>query len=231
MNGSNAEEKAATQLVLAQVLNRFVRLMHPFTPFITEEIYSKLPIRDKACIVDRFPTVRSEKEFYALGTASAALEVDLVKEVVSAIRNIRGENRISPAQKLNVRLGVDQDQTQKILGNNRTALIVMGRIENLEIGLDGNLSKCAVTTVVVKDATVKVIIPLEGLVDFDEEIKRINKSIEKLQKDITLLSTKLSNEKFVANADEDIVAADRVLLEQSKTQIGSLKEALVRFQA
>jgi valyl-tRNA synthetase len=132
---------------------------------------------------------------------------------------------------LNVRLGVDQDQTQKILGNNRTALIVMGRIENLEIGLDGNLSKCAVTTVVVKDATVKVIIPLEGLVDFDEEIKRINKSIEKLQKDITLLSTKLSNEKFVANADEDIVAADRVLLEQSKTQIGSLKEALVRFQA
>ncbi|KHD88954.1 MAG: valyl-tRNA synthetase [Bdellovibrio sp. ArHS] len=230
MNGSNADEKKATQLVIAQVLNRITRLLHPFAPFISEEIYQKLPIKGAACIVDQFPNTRNDKEFLSLGSAQAALEIDIVKEVITAIRNIRGENRISPATKINARLGVMNDQVQKILGNNKTAIMTMGRLENLDIGEEGNLMKCAVAPVVVKDASVKVIIPLEGLVDFDEEVKRINKTIEKLQKDITMLTGKLSNEKFIANADEEVVATDKALLVQSKIQLESLREALTRFQ-
>ncbi len=230
MNGSNHEEKAATQMVIAQVLNRMMRLLHPFAPFISEEIYQKLPIRGAACIVDQYPNLRNDKDFLSLGSEQAALEIDVVKEVITAIRNIRGENRISPAVKINVRLGVNNDHVQKLLGNNRTALMTMGRIENLEVGADGDLMKCAVAPVVIGDASVNVIIPLEGLVDFDEEIKRITKTIEKLQKDISMLTAKLSNEKFIANADEDVVAADRVLLSQSKVQIDSLRDALVRLQ-
>ncbi|KYG67097.1 valine--tRNA ligase [Bdellovibrio bacteriovorus] len=230
MNGTNAAEKKATQLVIAQVLNRIMRLLHPFTPFITEEIYQKLPIKGEACVIDQYPNTRNDREFLSLGSASAAMEIDLVKEVISAIRNIRGENRISPAVKINVRLGITSEQTQKILGNNRSAIVTLGRIENLEIGEDGNMMKCAVAPVVVKDAQVKVIIPLEGLVDFDEEVKRINKTMEKLQKDIGMLSNKLSNEKFIANADEDVVAADKVLLAQSKVHLDSLRDALTRFQ-
>lgn len=230
MNGTNQEEKQATQLVIAQVLNRIMRLLHPFAPFISEEIYQKLPIKGAACIVDQFPNIRNDKEFLSLGSSQAALEIDIVKEVITAIRNIRGENRISPAVKINARLGVTNDQVQKILGNNRTAILNMGRIENLDIGAEGNLMKCAVAPVVVKDVGVKVIIPLEGLVDFDEEVKRINKLVEKLQKDIGMLSSKLSNEKFIANADEDVVAADKILLAQSKVQLDSLRDALTRFQ-
>ena len=100
----------------------------------------------------------------------------------------------------------------------------------MEIGHDGDLMKCAVAPVVVGENHVNVIIPLDGLVDFNEEIKRIEKTIEKLEKDVNMLSNKLSNEKFVQNADEDVVAADRVLLKQSKEQVVSLKEALTRFQ-
>jgi valyl-tRNA synthetase len=230
MNGTNAADKKATQLVIAQVLNRIMRLLHPFAPFITEEIYQKLPIRGEACIVDQYPNTRNDREFLSLGSSQAAMEIDLVKEVISAIRNIRGENRISPAVKLNIRLGIDSEQTQKILGNNRAAIMTLGRIENLDIGEEGNMMKCAVAPVVVNDAQVKVIIPLEGLVDFDEEVKRINKTMEKLTKDISMLSSKLSNEKFIANADEDVVAADKVLLAQSKIQLDSLRDALTRFQ-
>jgi valyl-tRNA synthetase len=230
LNGVNAAEKVATQLVIAQVLNRITRLLHPFTPFISEEIYQKLPIKGQACIIDQYPTLMNDKDLLALGSQQSAFEIDLVKEVITAIRNIRGENRISPAVKLNVRLGVNNDQVQKILGNNRTALIVMGRLENIEIGEAGNLMKCAVSTAIVKDAEVKVIIPLEGLVDFDEELKRINKTIEKLTKDISMLNAKLSNEKFVANAEEDVIAADRILLAQAKVQIETLRDALTRFQ-
>lgn len=229
MNGTNADEKAATQLVIAQVLNRITRLLHPFCPFISEEIYQKLPIRGAACIVDQYPNIRNDKDFLALGSTQAAFEIDVVKEVITAMRNIRGENRISPAIKLNVRLGASGD-AQKVLNDNRTALMNMGRLEGLEIGAEGDLMKCAVTSVVVKDASIKVIIPLEGLVDFDEEVKRINKTIEKLERDIGMLSGKLSNEKFVANADEDVVAADRILLAQSKVQMDSLRESLSRFK-
>ena len=184
LSGPQSEERKATQLVMAQVLNRIMRLLHPFCPFITEEIYQKLPIKGTACIIDLYPTLRNDKEFLAFGSESANTEVDVVKEVITAVRNIRGENRLSPALKINVRLGVDSPGTQKILGNNRSAMMSLGRIADLVIGEVGNLSKCAVSTVNVQGLTVKVIIPLEGLVDFEEEIKRIHKTLEKLQKDI-----------------------------------------------
>lgn len=222
-------EKYATQLTMAHMLNRIVRLLHPFCPFITEAIYENLPLKNSACIIDQYPTVQNDKEFLALGNTKAEFDIDIVKEVVTAIRNIRGENRISPAVKLNVRLGVSTDTVQKTLSANRTALMTLARLETLDIGAEGQLMKCAVAPVSVKEAQVKVIIPLEGLVDFNEELKRIEKTIEKLNKDITLLGNKLSNEKFVQNADEEVVAADRLLLQQSKIQLASLKEALVRF--
>ena len=230
MASTNADEKYATQLVMAQVLNRIVRLLHPFCPFITEEIYSKLPIKGEACIIDQYPNPTNDKEFLSLGTAQAEYEIDIVKEVITAIRNIRGENRISPATKLTIRIGVQQDDVQKILSENRMALMTLGRLESLDIGDAGNMNKCAVNTIAVKEARAQVIIPLEGLVDFNEEIKRIQKTIEKLEKDVQLLTNKLSNEKFVANADEDVIANDRLLLQQSKDQIIVMKEALTRFQ-
>jgi valyl-tRNA synthetase len=227
---STASDKAATQLVLAQVLNRIVRLIHPFCPFISEEIYSYLPIKGTACINDQYPTPLNDRDFLALGSPAAEQEVDLIKEVVTAIRNIRGENRISPAVKLNIRLGIYDDITQKILTANRNAIMTIARLEICEIGEEGNLQKCAVEQVIVDATKVKVIIPLEGLVDFNEEIKRIQKTIEKLEKDVQILSQKLSNEKFLANADEDVVAQDKVLLNNSKQQIQSMKESLIRFQ-
>lgn len=230
MNASSVDEKHTTQLVMAQVLNRILRLLHPFCPFITEEIYKSLPLKSEACIVDAYPTVENDAELLAFASPQAELEVDVVKEVITAIRNIRGENRISPAVKLNVRLGVVHDDVQKILSHNRSAIMTLARLENMEIGEEGNLMKCAVAPVAVGEARVKVIIPLEGLVDFNEEIKRIQKTIEKLEKDVMLLTNKLSNEKFVQNADEDVVAADRILLQQSKEQVVSLKESLTRFQ-
>lgn len=230
MTSAAPKEKYATQLVMAQVLNRTIRLLHPFCPFLTEEIYSNLPIKSEACITDLYPTIENDKEFLSFASKDAELQIDLTKEVITAIRNIRGENRISPAIKLNIRLGVTEAAVQKILSYNRSAIMTLGRIENMEVGSDGDLMKCAVTSIVVGDARVKVIIPLEGLVDFNEEIKRIQKTLEKLEKDVNLLTNKLSNEKFVQNADPDVIAADRILLQQAKEQVVSLRDSLTRFQ-
>jgi len=230
INGPVGPERTASQLVLAQTLNRVMRLLHPFIPFITEELYQKLPIKEAVCMLDVYPNPRKDKDFLAFGSESAAMEIDLVKEVLSAIRNIRGENRISPAEKITVRLAPGDDTVQKILSHNRNAILTIGRIGQLDIGLEGNLSKCAVAPVAIKDSQVKVIIPLEGLVDIEEEIKRIQKTLEKLNKDISQLSGRLSNENFVKNAAEDVVEADKLLLEQSRAQSKSMQEALTRLQ-
>ncbi len=229
INGSNQKEKEATQLVMAQVLNRIVRLLHPFCPFITEEIYSKLPIKNEACIIDVYPTAITDKAFLAFGDKQIETEIDLIKEIISATRNIRGENRISPAVKLKLRLATLDQKTIAILKTNQTAMAILARTEMIEIGDEGDLNKCAVSQVTVEGHKVKVIIALEGLVDFNEEVSRIQKTIEKLTKDSTVLSNKLSNEKFIQNADEDVVAADRILLAESKEQIILLQEALTRF--
>jgi len=231
INGPKSPEREATQLVLAHVLNRIMRLLHPMIPFITEELYQKLPLRAKACIIDQYPNIRNDREFLTLGSETAALEIDIVKEVISAIRTIRGENRISPAIKVNVRLAPSDGQVQKILGNNKNAILTLGRVENLDIGEIGSLAKCAVAPVAVQNSGVKVVIPLEGLVDIEEEIKRIQKQLEKLNKDIAQLTGRLSNENFVKNAAEDVVEADRLLLDQSNSQLVSLQEALARLQS
>lgn len=231
MNEGRFEEKQATQLVLAQTLNRIMRLLHPFAPFITEELYQKLPIKGKACIVDEYPTEDNDREWLQCSQAQAAFEIDLVKETISAIRNIRGENRIKPGEKIIVRLAPQDEAAQKILGTNRTAIEVLGRIGELLIGDEGNLSKCAVTPVVVGASRLKVIVPLEGLVDIEEEIKRVEKTIEKLKKDILGLSGRLSNDNFIKNAAEDVVEADKATMAQAKTQLSALEEALLRLKS
>jgi valyl-tRNA synthetase len=222
-------DKAATQLVLAQVLNRIVRLMHPFAPFITEEIYQKLPIRGEALIVDAYPNVKNDKAFLALGSEEVAIELDLVREVITAIRNIRGENRIKPGVKINARLAPVEAREQKILGANKSSIMTLSKLESCEIGPTGNLSKCAVQPVQVAGMKVDVIVPLEGLVNLDEEIARIKKTIEKLHKDVAGLTRRLSDESFVKNAPEEIVTQGKQQLEESKTQISTLEAALARL--
>ncbi len=227
--GEPSDERRATQLVLAQTLNRIMRLLHPFTPFITEELFAKLPIRGGALIVEPFPTVRNDKEWLAVGSKEAAFEMQIVKEVILAIRNIRGENQIKPGQLIRVRLAPGDDRVQKILGENKPQLMRLARLETCEIGEAGSLAKCAVSPVRLPDASVDVIVPLEGLVDISAEIARIQKAMEKNQKDIGILSKKLENESFLKNAPEELVAADRALLETLRARNERLQESLGRL--
>jgi valyl-tRNA synthetase len=228
--GEPSSERSATQLVLAQTLNRIMRLIHPFAPFISEEIYQKLPIRGEALIVDSYPNPRADKEWLAVGSREAAAEMLIVKETIAAIRNIRGENMIKPGLAIRARLAPSDDKTQKILGENKTAIMRLARLESCEIGEAGSLAKCAVSPVRLPEASIDVIVPLEGIVDIEEEVKRLQKAIEKLQKDASILGKKLENESYVKNAPEDVVAADRLALEQNRERLGRLGDSLARLR-
>lgn len=224
------EERRATQLVLAQTLNRMMRLLHPFIPFITEEIYQKLPIRGPALINEPYPTIRTDKDWLIVGSKEAAFEMRVVKEVITAIRNIRGENQIKPGVAIKVRLSPSDDRVQKILGENKAQIIRLARLETCEIQADpGSLSKCAVSPVRMAEASIDVIVPLSGLVDIDAEVKRIQKTIEKNQKDISILASKLANENFVKNAPVELIAADRATLEGLRGRQERLQDSLTRL--
>ncbi|RYZ75289.1 MAG: valine--tRNA ligase, partial [Proteobacteria bacterium] len=227
--GPVSPERSATQLVLAQTLNRMMRLLHPFVPFITEELYSKLPIKTEALIVETYPTPRRDKEWLAMGSKEAAFEMSVVKEVITAIRNIRGENQIKPGIEMPVRLAPSDARVAKILEGNRAQITRLAKLKTLDIGDAGSLAKTAVSPVRLPEASVDVIVPLEGLVDIAEEVKRIQKNIEKAQKDFEVLSKKLSNENFVKNAPPELLAADKVTMESVKERLERLNASLARL--
>ncbi len=186
--GEKQVERATTQLVLAQTMNRIVRLLHPYIPFITEEIYQKLPIKNEACIIDEYPTLKVDRDWLALGSKEKAQELDLVLEVITAIRNIRGENRIKPGDDLKVRLNPHEAVSQKILQSNKAYIMKLAKLSKCDIESEGSLSKCALSPVSIYGQKVDVIVYLEGLVDLGEERKRIEKAIEKFQKDMNSLN-------------------------------------------
>lgn len=227
--GEDESQKKVTQLVLAQTLNRIVRLLHPFAPFISEEIYQKLPIRGEACIIDQYPTPEKDHKWLGLGSEEAAFEMELVKQVITAIRNIRGENSIKPSEKIQVWLAPKDDHSQKLLGKNKSEIIRLGSLELCEIAQRDSLKKCAVAPIRLGESQIDVIIPLEGLVDIDKEVARLKKLIEKQEKDIQKINGKLSNERFLANAPEDVVEADKLLLATITSKVEEMRQSLLRL--
>ncbi len=225
------QTKLATQVVLLQTLNRITRLLHPFTPFITEEIYQKLPFKNKACIIDEYPTQQGDKAWLAFGSAESSYEMKVVMEVILAVRNIRGENLIKPSQKMKVWTVPQDEATQKILLRNEAEIMRLAGLDELKVEARSSLSKCAVAPVRFADTRIDVVVPLEGLVDIDEEIKRVQKMIEKTNKDINVLSGKLSNANFVKNAPEDIVQKDTALLAELRSKIAGYEEGLTRLRS
>ena len=227
--GNDVEQKKVTQLVLVQTLNRIVRMLHPFAPFITEEIYHKLPIKSEACIIADYPHADKDRKWLALGSEEASFEMELVKSAITAVRNIRGENSIKPSEKIAVWFMAKDDRAQSVLDKNQSELIRLSSLSECHLSTRESLSKCAVTPIQVGESKVDVVIPLEGLVDIEKEVARLKKQIEKQQKDIKIVGGKLSNKKFLANAPEDVVEADKALLVTLNEQVSLMEQSLKRL--
>ncbi|MCB9072795.1 MAG: valine--tRNA ligase [Bdellovibrionaceae bacterium] len=223
--------KTTTVIVLMETLSRVLRLLHPFAPFITEEIYQKLPNSKESCMMASFPTPAGDSQWLSLGSESAFAEMTLVKEVILAIRNIRGENQIKPSQKFAAWAVPTEDSAQKMLLKNVEEIMRLAGLDSLKVEERSSLSKCAVTPIRLADGHVDVVVPLEGLVNIEDEVKRIQKNMEKINKDVILLTKKLGNENFVKNAPEDIVQKDTELLQELKSKIVGLEASLQRLQS
>lgn len=229
--GQQQEEKEATSLVLFQVLTRTLKMLHPFIPFITEEIYSKLPLKDDEILcTSKFPHFKADKDWGAQGQEMAWEEVEIIKEVITALRNIRGENTIPFSEEMFAHIVPKDDRAQKVLSAHKAVIIKMCKLSDISFEPRPSLAKCALAPLTTFGSEIDIVIPLEGLVDLDEEIKRLEKNMEKTQKDMQILNKKLNNENFIKNAPSELVEQDQTLLKEAEAKFKTLQDSLNRLK-
>jgi valyl-tRNA synthetase len=220
-------ERKATQTVLAHVLETELRLLHPFMPFITEEIWQNLPegvkeqgagIRCESIMMAAFPTAEEK-----LIDALIDQDMQMVMDLILAIRNIRGEMNIAPSMQIKAIVNVARrdmaDHLDKAAGYVKT----LSRLSELRIGEAEKKPKAAATGV-IKNA--EVYVPLEGIIDLTQERDRLQKEIAKISKDIEVFAIKLSNRNFVDKAPKEVVEKDTAKLEDFKVKREKLEQSL-----
>ncbi len=217
---NSGDEKAAQTArdMLVYIMSNTLKLLHPFMPFITEEIWQTLPHEGESIMISEWPVYKDEYNF-----SVEEQEMDRIMEAVRAIRNRRAEMNVPPSKKAKYYIATAHKDTFKKAG------IFMQRLASCseaEIGdsfeIDGAV--CIVTT----DA--KIYIPLGELVDFEKEIARLNKEKEKVLKDLEFIDKKLNNENFVAKAPKAVVDGQREAAQKLRDKIAMIDESIEKFQ-
>jgi valyl-tRNA synthetase len=218
------ERKRTVQYVLWYTLENLLRLLHPFMPFISEEIWQALPGAKGT------PTIMQAAYPQAVGALSfpsEAADMERVMEVISGIRNIRGEMEVPPSRQIAVILSCGSEESLRLMRHNEGAIMGLARVSDLAIG-------CAVEQ--PEDASIQVAgdvqiyVPLKGLVDLAAEEERLLKEIAKIAKEIELFSKKLESPAFVDRAPAEIVAKERQKLAEATDKKGVLEESLGKIR-
>jgi valyl-tRNA synthetase len=199
--GEDEAAKRTTRSILAYVLDHTMRLLHPFMPFITEEIWQNLPHAGESITVAQWPKVDE-----SLTDEAAAAEMKLLVEIIRSVRNIRAEVNTPLSKKINMFLKAKDENILESVEKNRAYIERFCNPEQLEMGLAVEAPEKAMTAVVTG---IEIILPLEGLINIEEEIARLEKEREKLNKEVERVQKKLSNEGFVKKAPEKVIEEER----------------------
>jgi len=199
-----------------KVLDGILRLLHPFMPFVTEELWQAIPHDGDTLALAGWP--RAKKAWLDAG---AEREVDFLQAIVVAVRNLRVESKIAPGRAVPVVVRGEAAQLD-LLERLENQLKPLARIETLTLARDGSRPKVAASAVV---GGAEVFLPLEGLIDLDEERMRLAREAEKLLNDLEGVKKKLRNQDFLAKAKQEIVQKERERLAQLEETLEKLKKA------
>ncbi len=223
LQGEDAPRRRSAQRALCDALDGSLRLLHPFMPFVTEEIWHKLPrlAGDPLflCLAPFPDDVRAS----GLGSRvdeAAEREMDLLQSVVGAVRNLRGEINIGPGKRLLAIVRTDSSELRSRLTQQRPSIELLAQLSELRIEAPG--PKLAQTAAKILPE-LEVLLPLGGLVDFEAERARLDKEIDKAGKDIDLLSRKLDNPSFLERAPAEVVTKDRARIAELNSRIAELR--------
>ncbi|MES9996201.1 valine--tRNA ligase [Desulfovibrio aminophilus] len=222
--GQDETAKARTQVVLWTVLSETLVLLHPIMPFVTQEIWAALPgipENRKDIALEPFPAARPE-----LRDEAVAARMELFQGVVTAVRNIRAELGVDPARKLDLLVRTPSAEDAALLESVRPLLLSLARLENFQAGSEVKGPRASGTAVVRGN---EVFVPLEGVVDFEAELTRVGKQLDKLAQQVSIVEKKLANQGFVAKAPAEVVEKEReklTLLAEEKDKLSALEARL-----
>jgi len=218
-NKEDAVARHTAQSVLLEVLEGTLRLLHPYMPFLTEEIWQNLPNEGEGSIMVQFwPQVPQYKD------AEAESNMTLLMDTIKAIRNIRAEMKVSPGQKVEILILAPDGVQRKVLENGKPDILKLAGGARVDI-FERLAEKPAQSASAVLEG-VEIYLPLKGLMDFDKEITRIEKEIIAASQDIQSLDLKLNNPGFTNKAPAAVVAKERERLEGLLARKVALEERL-----
>jgi valyl-tRNA synthetase len=213
----------ASKAVLGRVLERTLRLLHPIMPYISEEIWQKLPGREgESIMIANWP--EPEPEWDDPGAES---DFELLTGILGSIRNIRGELNIPPNKEISASIRVGAENEKKLIENEFEWFLRLGKIgTDIVIGSDIEQPEASASAVYGNIAS---FVPIKGLIDLDEEIQRLDKQIKDIAKSIGGIEKKLANPKFVDRAPEEVVQKNRDAIEEERGREQKLQESLSRL--
>jgi len=212
----------AAKYVLLNVLDTILRLLHPFMPFVTEEIWQHLFAEDSPLMIASFPGENTE-----LNDRSAEGDMSLLIDTITAIRNIRGEMGIAPSKKLPVVVHTKEEKSKELIEWGKDFIMALANLEGINVSLIP-IEPFGAATAVVADC--RIFVMLEGIVDITAEKLRLKKEIEKISRDLEMVSKKLSNRDFLAKAKEDVVAKEERRYHELREKKAVLERALKKFE-
>jgi valyl-tRNA synthetase len=215
--------KGSTKAVLRDALMGVLRLLHPFMPFITEEIWHRLADDKGSIMYAAFPAA---SEF--LYDRQAIEEMGLVMGIITAIRNIRGEMNIAPSKKVDILAEIPENRDIEVIRQNLSHIRNLAKANSIEVFSEVSKPEASVTAVFGRN---QVHVLLKGIMDLDEEKKRLKKEIKALSKEMEASAKKLSSKGFLEKAPEEIVAGVRDKFETMKAKLERFEKNLRFFES
>jgi valyl-tRNA synthetase len=212
LTGTKSDRQNAARWVTLTVLDYSLRLLHPFMPFVTEELWHHLPGQRDHIMVSPFPEpVDAWSDTLAEGI------IKQVTEVVSSIRNIRSELGIHPGAKITVIALPHSENAYRFLDSQEKAINTLARVETLNLLREGDPRPDGAATVILED--LEIFIPLEGFVDIKEELQKLTKEEKKLGNELAKTEAKLKHENFLFKAPQEIVQKERDKIKKFQTKL------------
>ncbi|REC33098.1 valine--tRNA ligase [Enterococcus pseudoavium] len=199
--GEDEEAKQTTKSILVYVLDQTLRLLHPIMPFVTEEIWAKIPHNGESLVVAGYPVVHSENN-----DETAAKGMEVLKELIRSVRNIRAEVNTPLSKPITLLIKTNDPKIDEFLIENTSYIERFCNPEELVISSEITAPDLAMSAVLTG---AEIYLPLAGLINIEEEIKRLEKELAKWNGEVKRVQGKLANERFVANAPENVVAEER----------------------
>lgn len=217
-NKEAAAERATAQHVLATVLVSAMKLLHPYMPFITEEIYQCLPHEAESIMISKWPVADE-----SLVDPEAERGMNAIMDSIKAIRNMRAEVNANPGKKIPAIMLVSGD-LREVVAHNDSYIKLLGGIDNLELRpLNSEKPENAMAAVVTG---IEVYLPLAGLIDVEKETQRLSKELAAMEKELQRACGKLNNAGFLAKAPEDVIAKERAKYEELSGKIEAVKKRM-----